>query len=130
MRRIRCAVPILLLALAGCPQKSAVWIEPGSTARELTLVFGEKKGRERRMSSFVRVDRCGPWARDSAMWLVSIDTSRVTYGVPGPGARAEREARPLVPGCYYAHMSGTGSVAFRIDSLGAVTELDSIPSSQ
>lgn len=105
-----------------------MWIAPGSTARELTLVFGEKQGRERRMSSFVRVDRCGPWERDSAMWLVTIDTSRVTYGVTGPGARADVEARPLVPGCYYAHMSGTGSVAFRIDSLGAVTELDSIPS--
>lgn len=124
----RYPLPLLLIALAACPQKTAVWIADGSTARELTLVFGEKEGRERRMSSFVRVDRCGPWDRDSAMWMVSVDTSRVTYGVPGPGTHQEAEARPLRPGCYYAHMSGTGSVAFRIDSLGGVTALDSIPS--
>lgn len=128
MRPIRSSLAILLLTLAACPQKTAVWIAEGSTARELTLLFGEKKGRERRMSASVRVDRCGPWSRDSAMWLVSIDTSRVTYGVPGPGAQEEAPARPLEPGCYYAHMSGTGMVAFTIDSIGGVAELDSIPS--
>lgn len=130
MRHRRVPLAILLLALAACPEKTAMWIAEGSTARELTLVFGETKGRERRMSSFVRVDRCGPWDRDSALWLVSIDTSRLTYGVPGPGASQESEARPLGPGCYLAHMSGTGSVVFAVDSLGAVTELDSLPSSR
>jgi hypothetical protein len=127
MRRIRLAVPIFLLALAACPQRTAVWIAEGSTARDLTLVFGEKEGRERRMSSFVRVDRCGAWHRDSAMWILSIDTSRVTYGVPGPGTSQQAEARPLTPGCYQASMSGTGSVGFTVDSLGVVTELDSLP---
>jgi hypothetical protein len=129
MRRIRLVLPVLLLAFAACPRKTAVWVAEGSTARELTLVVGEKRGRERRMSAFLRVDRCGTWHRDSAMWIVSIDTSRVTYGVPGPGARSQVEARPLVPGSYHAHMGGTGQVVFTVDSLGGVTALDSLASS-
>lgn len=127
-RLFRPAAPLLLIALAACPEKTAVWVAEGSTARDLTLVFGHTEGRERRMSSIVRVDRCGPGDIDDALWIVSIDTSRVTYGVPGPGAQPMAEARPLGPGCYHASMSGTGTVGFTVDSLGAVTELDSIPS--
>lgn len=127
MHRFRIAVPILLLALAGCPQRTAVWIAEGSTARELTLVFGKKEGRERRIQVFVRVDRCGPWHRDSALWMVDIDTSRVTYGVPGPGVHQHMEAQPLAPGCYEVMTTGTGGAIFTVDSLGTVAALDSLP---
>lgn len=95
--------------------------------RELTLVFGEKEGREKRLSTFVRVDRCGPWHRDSALWMVQIDTSRVTYGVPGSGVYEEMKAKPLVRGCYEVMTTGTGDAIFTVDSLGAVTALDSLP---
>ena len=127
MSRIRIALPVLLLLLAACPQRTAVWIAEGSTARDLTFVLGQKEGRERRIQSYVRVDRCGPWYRDSAMWIASADTSRVTYGVTGPGATEQQPARPLVPGCYSVMTGGTGSVAFAVDSLGGVTQLDSVP---
>lgn len=132
-RRIRIGLPVLLLLLTACPQETAVWVAPGSTARNLTFVLGHKPGRERRISAFLRVERCGDYARygynREAMWLVQVDTSRVTYGQPGPAAREDMQARPLVPGCYHAHVSGTGQTAFTVDSAGAVTELDSVPTS-
>ncbi|HZG43524.1 MAG TPA: hypothetical protein VEY93_11210 [Longimicrobium sp.] len=122
---------ILLLLLGGCPQETAVWVAEGSTADELTLVFGRKRGRERPISSVVRVDRCDDANRDSyegkALWIVSVDTSRMTYGVTGPGVFAETKAAPLTPDCYFVSMSGTGSASFVVDSTGGVTELDEVP---
>ena len=131
MHRLRLAVPILLLALTACPQETAVWIAPGSTASDLTFLFGRDQGRERRISIFVRVDRCDRIAQGGhggeSMWMVQIDTSRITYGETGPGAWAESPARPLTPGCYHVMMSGTGGLVFSVGPNGAITELDSLP---
>jgi hypothetical protein len=130
-RRTRAALALFLLSLAACPQETAIWVAPGSTARDLTLVLGRKPGRERRISSYVRIDRCGEFARIGyayeAMWIVGVDASRITYGHTGPAAVEQMKARPLVPGCYHATTSGTGEVAFTVDSAGAVTQLESVP---
>ena len=130
-RRTKAVLAVFLLSLAACPQETAVWIAPGSTARDLTLVFGRNAGRERRISTFVRIDRCGEVERGGhgggSMWMVSVDTSRITYGHTGPAAVEEMKARPLGPGCYYVLTTGTGDMAFTIDSAGAVIQLDSVP---
>jgi hypothetical protein len=131
MRRLRPAAAILLLALAACPQKTAAWIAPGSTASDLTFLFGHDRGRERRLSTFIRVDRCDQIAQGGhggkSMWMVQIDTARITYGETGPGAWAESPARPLTPGCYHVMTTGTGKLVFSVGPDGAVTELDSLP---
>jgi hypothetical protein len=122
---------VLLLLLTGCPQETAVWVAEGSTTDDLTLVFGRKRGRERTISGFVRVDRCDDANRSGydgrALWLVSVDTSRITYGVTGPGASEQMKAERLTPDCYFVSMSGTGSTSFVVDSTGGVTELDEVP---
>jgi hypothetical protein len=131
MRRLKTGLPLLLLLLTGCPQETAVWIAEGSTAADLTLVFGRKRHRERRISAVVRVERCDDANRGSydgkALWLVSVDTSHITYGVAGPGVSEEMKASPLTPDCYFVSMSGTGSTSFVVDSTGGVTELDEVP---
>ena len=131
MYRLRPACAVLLLALTGCPEQTAVWIGEGSSARDLTLVFGRERGEEERISAHVQIDRCEDRDRspsdDRLVWAFQVDTSRVTYGQTGPGIMDASPARPLTAGCYYVGVSGTGHVAFAVDSLGRVAELDSVP---
>lgn len=127
---MRVAVPLLIL-LAACPQETAVWVAEGSTASELTLVFGRERGRERPISVFVRVDRCEDPNRGAydgkALWMADINASRATYGVPGPGVSEQMKPEPLTPGCYYVSTTGTGATAVVIDSAGRVAEYDPLP---
>lgn len=127
MRRLRPVAPILLLALAACPQETAVWLAPGATAGNLTLIFGERRGREMSIHSHVWMNRCQAGSAGESLWEAQIDTSRVTYGHAGPGVLNQTPARPLTPGCYHVTMDGPGTLVFSVDPSGAVTELDSIP---
>ncbi|HEU0012765.1 MAG TPA: hypothetical protein VFQ45_03740 [Longimicrobium sp.] len=131
-RRVR---PLLLvpavLALSACPQVTAVWLAPGATADHLTLILGRERGRERPVSAAILVTRCGEPSPATAEtpFIASVQGSRVTLGRPGPGVRIEQWNGPLAPGCYVAHLSGTGSVAFRVEPNGRVVELGDLPPS-
>lgn len=130
MRRTPAIVVSLSLLLGACPQKTAVWVDAGSTADRLTLVLGKTRGRENHVSTSLRIDRCAyNWLEDDqdrALWKGHVDGSRVVYG-SASGAADMRGAPALGPGCYHVTTSGTGDVAFTVDSLGRVTQLDSLP---
>jgi hypothetical protein len=129
-------VPTLAM-LAGCPERTAVWVVPGSTASHLELAVGPKRGKEKPMEFFLRVDRCEDpergWIKGTAFWITGTNPrtgsypSRVLYGTTGPGLESQEPAQELTPGCYLVTMSGTGRTAFLVDSIGRVIELDSIP---
>jgi len=130
--------PFLLLLLAGCPQRTAIWVVPGSTRDSLVFALGARRGHEKSFQWLIRVDRCEDpgrgYYKGDALWTAWVDHSkfwkwptRVTYGVAGKGIEVLDSVKPLTVGCYLATTNGTGDIAFVIDSAGAVTELDSVP---
>lgn len=130
MHRTRALVVTLSVLLCACPERTAVWVGKGSTADSLTLVLGKWRGKESHLSTFLRVDRCGySWMEDHedrALWKGYVVGSRVVYGDASDAADM-RGAPALGPGCYHVTTSGTGDVAFTVDSLGRVTQFDSLP---
>jgi len=128
-----------ILALTGCPQRTAIWIVPGSTRDSLVFALGDRRGHEHSFQWGLRVDRCEDPGRGyyagKALWSAWVDHSkiwhwptRVTYGVAGEGIEEPAPATLLSAGCYLASTNGTGDVAFTVDSTGGVVELDSVPS--
>jgi hypothetical protein len=130
MHRARAIAVSLSVLLCACPQRTAVWVGKGSTADSLTLVLGKWRGREDHLSTHLRIDRCGyDWLEDDedrALWKGHVEGSRVVYRDSSEAADM-RGAPALGPGCYHVTTSGTGEVAFTVDSLGRVTQLDSVP---
>ncbi len=117
------------LFLTACPQKTAVWVEEGSTAGHLVLGIGSRRGHPGDADiGVVRVYRCdrtsdGP----GASWLVgpmgrTEQIKRLVYGETPSGFSSEQGPEPLTPGCYKVATSGTGTTGFTVDSLGTVTE--------
>src|SRR5664279_1922128 len=136
MRNLRALTVIAALVLVGCPQRTAVWIEPGSTAAHLTFRMAEKRGGHKAVSVGVfRVDQCtSPSdARTVPMWgagttasATSSALSRIVYGdMPNgyePLIHQGDSALALAPGCYRATISGTGEVVFDVTNDGQVVE--------
>jgi hypothetical protein len=132
--RVHHAWPVLLVAaLAACPQRTAVWVEPGSTVERLRFQVAERRGGTEPLDiGLFRVDRCGAWAeageRPTPMW--GAGTSRplsvIEYGVMPPGAMPligqADTALTLIPGCYEAMISGTGHTVFDVTADGHVIE--------
>ena len=119
-----------VLVLCGCPQRTAVWVEAGSTANHLVLKIGKSRGVIGGVAvGVVRVDRCAnPTTGAGAMWVVgpqhgTADMDSLVYGVAPDGFVSDQGPQSLTPGCYRVSISGTGRVSFAIDSIGHVTEL-------
>jgi hypothetical protein len=132
MRTSRVASALLaVLVLAGCRERTAIWVEPGSTAEHLTFVVGPEEGEEARLAALLRVYECGNPGRrfytGDAYWIASIDTSRVLYGASTWTVRPQIPARPLTPGCYHASTDGGAEVAFVVDEAGEVVQLPEVP---
>ena len=116
--------------LLGCPKRSALWIEPGSTARH--LIFGVGKTRHGPpLSSLqgITVVACGRESElpNSALWSLGKSSdgpvpTRIVYGVDPPGYTSHGAAPPLITGCYRAEDSGSGRVEFVVHPEGTVTE--------
>ncbi len=112
-----------------CQQKTAVWVEQGSTVSQLVLRFGEKHGRPGGAQiGVVRVYGCdGASSGPGAFWAVgphggTADFTRLVYGETPPGFVSDEGPLPLTPGCYKVAISGTGTTEFEIDPDGKVTE--------
>jgi hypothetical protein len=125
----RVASLVLLLALAGCPQRTAVWIEPGSTASHLTFRVANRPGGSGHVAvAGLRVDPCAaaPDYRSPGAWVISgmmgtsDSTHRVTYGIVPAGFEEAHPADSLVPGCYRVTISGTGRAWFIVSEDGRV----------
>jgi hypothetical protein len=122
-----------LLLMGGCDRPgSAVWLAPGATAGSLTFVLGRERGTERPLSVLLRVERCDVpirrWDTGESMWIAEVaGASRVHYGESSGRVRGQIPAQPLAPGCYYASVTGPGTVVFRIGEDGEVDELPALP---
>jgi hypothetical protein len=132
-KRILTAATAALLLMAGCErQRSAVWLAPDATAESLTFVLGRERGTERPLSVLLRVERCDVpirrWDTGEAMWIAEVaGVSRVHYGESSGRVRGQIPAQALAPGCYYASVTGPGTVVFRIGEGGEVEELSQRP---
>ena len=125
----------LLLLVAGCPRRTAVWVEEGSTREHLVFRVSDERGSDHPLAIwYVRVDRFVPESQTyEIMWGFSFATSppemtRVEYGVVPHGAKSmvpsEAGAPLLAPGCYQAYTDGTGRSVFEVEAGGVVRELD------
>ena len=126
--------PPLLLAIVGCPMRSAVWIVRGSTAANLEFGISDKRFGKRSVQwgglavydCYTQPSRAQHmyWGIERAPEFWSHDwPNRVTYGRPPVDFRTLHDPEPLRPGCYEAGVSGTGHVAFVVDTGGGIREL-------
>jgi len=110
--------------------RSAVWVQPGSTATHLVFRISSRRGNEKPIwIGAFRVDRCGDDGSDATsagLWVIGNDSggpvSRITYGAVPPGFTQYKTPLQLRPGCYRVTISGTGRTEFEIQSDGNVRE--------
>jgi hypothetical protein len=132
-QRLRVAVVTgIALWSLGCPRKTSIWVEPGSTLRRLEFGISSRRGGDRPVDwGGLRVYACsgtdyGPtgaaWAvgpfRQIQRWPV-----RVQYGVPPEGFQTVQGPEPLRPGCYRALVAGTGLTQFIVREDSSVIEV-------
>lgn len=97
---MRVAASLGLAALAACPERTAVWIEQGSTATHLVFLVADTRGGHGR---------------------IALNDLRVAKCDDDPPRHHEYQWR-LTPGCYVVHISGTGWTQFDVSADGTVTE--------
>lgn len=121
-------VALIALALTGCPEETAIWVEPESTASRLVFGVSRERGAVTPINfGVLNVSACE--TRD-AYWVLSSTGRRVEhpllveYGVVPPGFVSDVGPRPLDPGCYLASVVGTGRTRFIVGEDGAVEELN------
>jgi hypothetical protein len=122
-------VSLLVVGLTACPQRTAVWVENGSTANHLVLRIADKRGGSGEVAiGVIRVYECsGPATGAGAMWVVgprngTANVQQIVYGETPPGFVSDQAPQPLKPGCYRVDVSGTGKTEFQVDANGAVSE--------
>jgi len=129
MRRPLAIVLVAIFAgvATGCPEKSAVWIEQGSTSQHLVFGLGRTVG-GRAPDNFygMTVSRCGAdGTAQNAIWAIARTDevpvpTRVVYGEPPSGYRTVKGPERLQPGCYQAADAGSGRLQFRVNADGSV----------
>ena len=118
---------IIVEVATGCPQKSAVWIEDGSTSQHLVFRLGRSVGGGPPDDFYgMTVSRCGAdGTAQNAVWAVARSQDvpvpiRVVYGEAPAGYRTVKGPDPLQPGCYEAADSGSGRMRFLVNVDGSV----------
>lgn len=129
IRCVRAVAILLCCCLAGCPQRTEVWVAENSRREHLVLRIG--KSRESNDSvaiGVIRVYGCqGPATGRGAMWVTGPSSGtayvrEVVYGNPPSGFSTDQGPKTLLPGCYFVDVSGTGKTAFTVSNSGEVTE--------
>lgn len=130
VRALQRAIGVAAFAvLAGCPQRTAVWIAPSSTSERLRFEIGRSRGKRSAVAlSFLRVQSCGfspartYWSIYSAGGTVSLDGA--TFGIVPSGFTEDVPPAPLESGCYSVQITGTGNSQFQVLKSGLVQEDD------
>jgi hypothetical protein len=118
--------------LSGCPQRSEVWIAPGSSANNLVLVVAHTKGGDKPVSiGYFRIVRCElpvDVRSDSASWdLDNVGSGHpilFIYGKPPMGFRTISGPKALIPGCYRVVLSGNARFKFEVRPDGSVAAIE------
>lgn len=119
---------IVAIFLLGCPQRTAIWLEPGSRLSALTFLVSTRKGLPDPVDiGVLRVDRCGANERSKPLWLITgtggtATIHRIRYGVLPQDFASGGNPQVLVPGCYQVTISGTGWMEFDVHPDSTVTE--------
>ncbi len=121
--------------LVGCPRKTAVWVEPGSTADHLVFRVSEwRGGSDPIWISVFRVDRFLPASGEYEMhWGFGAapegapDLAQIVFGERPAGTEPLQglgpDAPELAEGCYLAWTTGTGSATFLVQQDRRVLEI-------
>ena len=115
--------------MIGCPQRSAVWIEPNATANHLIIGIGERMHGPPPANNYgLTVVRCGGESRlpGSAVWSIARVSegpvpARVLYGSAPPGYQRRVSPQALKPGCYRVQDSGSGVAIIDVGASGEVS---------
>jgi hypothetical protein len=116
----------LALVAAGCPERTAVWIEPESTAERLVFAVGRTPGGPPlRQLSQLTVYPCADDAVHRPVWSINdvgatASPRRITYGQVPRGFAASIAAETLTPGCYRVLINGTGNQEFSVRHDGSI----------
>jgi hypothetical protein len=127
------------VGVLGCPQRTAVWVVEPAHVDNLRFRVANKRGGHGRISIGVfRVDHCGDpadyrttplWGAGAGPWegLPDSGLREIRYGEMPQGYEPLMQqgdtALTLTPGCYTAHIDGTGFTRFEVDTLGRVKEI-------
>lgn len=122
---------LLAATLAGCPQKTAVWVAKDSTGDSLVFLIGSKAGEPARVRFYnLRVVGCEPEGRPRTrvLWAIGEGAdsdstnypTEVQYGVVPHGFTVLAPVHELDPGCYFVETGGSGHAQFSVDSAGRV----------
>jgi hypothetical protein len=123
-----CAIVTSSLLLIACPQRSAVWVEPGSTARHFVIGVGALAHGPPPANLYgLTVVRCGDENKlpESAVWAIARISEgsvpdRVVFGIAPPGFETRVQAQALLPGCYRVQDSGSGRMEIVVAADGAI----------
>ena len=114
--------------LLGCPQRTAVWLEPGSSRSTLAFVISNRRGNTNGIGiEGLRVDRCDANVDAPPQWMIvgtygTASAHRIRYGQLPEGFSTARQPEALSTGCYRVTISGTGRLRFDVRSDGSVVE--------
>jgi hypothetical protein len=128
----RTAAVLCLLFLTGCPERTAVWVAPGSTAKSLHFQIANKRGGTTAVGvasfSVARCTASSDGGVESTVWALdnvgSENPMLIKYGEAPTGFRTVTPARPLRPGCYSIHLSGSQRAQFEIAVDDSVREME------
>lgn len=139
-RTVRFPLAIAILS-SSCEPVAKMTLLPNSSSERLAFTISEFSGRPKRGYSmnFISVIPCPPAGEDpdsTLGWVVhrpqgvaAPPVGTFTYGVKPEGWIVDRQATPLLPGCYqvYAELSDGRSAGteVRVDSAGRVQPLTS-----
>ena len=132
----------LVLGTTACPQRTAIWIEPGSTAANLVFhVAHGLRDPEGRINPFVEVWPCTAFEHmslddsiDHRVWAATAQADTpvrlIRYGDVSPAVQRIETPGPapreLAAGCWVASTEGTGYVTFQVHHDGSVTQTKAV----
>lgn len=118
-----------MLILVGCPERSAVWIEAGSSADSLVFGVGRTAhGPPPANLHGLTISPCGAdGTSETAVWAIARTSAapvpaRINYGLAPHGYSTVAGPTPLRPGCYVAADAGSGRLRFEVKVDGTVEE--------
>ena len=124
-------MPMLAFVCVACPQRTAIWVMPGSSAEHLVFGVSDEIGGAQSVDfTLLHVYRCDGQSMGPAgtVWMVepvrnrSPYPTRIAYGETPEGYRTSAGPVPLTAGCYYARIVGTGQTKFLVREDGSVVE--------
>lgn len=126
------------LVLLGCPQRTALWLDPDATLNRAVFILGRDQGHPQAVEvGLVRVDECGALGGgtyppvSSAKWFLEatvedVSVERLTYGSVPPGFTEASNAGDLELGrCYVVSVTGDGTLRFQVAEDGRLHEAPS-----